>query len=115
MTPLTRSFKDTVVEHLRADPAFRVAMVAETSRNFFAGDFRTALSQIRDVVDATIGMEALADGTGIPLKDLAVILHERGNPDVARFMTIVRAVCRHLGVRLILHAETIPEGKPTCG
>ena len=107
MTPLTRSFKETVVERLRADPAFRVAMVEETARNFFGGDFRTALSQVRDVVDGTMGMEALADTTGIPLEDLVVILHERGNPDIARFMAIVRAVSGHLGVRLRVSAESI--------
>ena len=112
MTPFTRSFKETVVEQLRTDPAFRVAMVEETARNFFRGDFRTALSQIRDVVDGTMEMEVLADTTGIPLKELVTILHERGNPDIVRFMVIVRGVCRHLGIRLSVRAEGVAPGDP---
>ena len=62
--PLTRSFRETVAKRARNDAAFRAALVEEAVQNILDGDVETALGQLRDVVNATMGFDALAAATG---------------------------------------------------
>jgi len=102
---LTRSFRETVVKHVQEDPAFLVALVEEAARNVVEGDIETALGQIRDVVNATMGFDALAAETRIPKTSLMRMLSDTGNPRATSLSAILKAVGRSAGVRISVHAE----------
>ena len=102
---LTRNFRETVVKHVREDPEFRASMVEEAARNILDGDLETALGQLRDVVNATMGFDTLAAETGIPKTSLMRMLGKNGNPRAGNLTTILRVVGQHAGVHIAVHAE----------
>ena len=104
---LTRGFRETVVKHVQDDPAFRAALVEEATRNMVAGDLEAALGQLRDVVNATMGFDALAAETGIPKTSLMRMLSDNGNPRAGNLAAILRAVGRNVGVRISVHADPV--------
>ncbi len=110
---LTRSFRDTVVKHVRENPAFRAALVEEATQNVVDGDLVSALGQLRDVVNATIGFDKLASETGISKPSLMRMLSENGNPRASNLAAILKAVGRTAGVRIAVHAEPAAELEPT--
>jgi DNA-binding phage protein len=102
---LTRNFHETIVKHVRDDPAFRAALVEEAVRNVMEGDLEAALGQLRDVVNATLGFDALAAETGIPKTSLMRMLGNGGNPRAGNLVAILKAVGRRAGVHISVHAE----------
>ncbi len=78
-------------------------------QNFLDGDVETALGQIRDVVNATLGFEALAAATGLPKTSLMRMLGPNGNPRADNLGGILKALGRHTGVHLVARAEPVPE------
>jgi DNA-binding phage protein len=106
---LTRSFRETVVKHVQEDPAFRAALVEEAAQNVVDGDLETALGQLRDVVNATMGFDALATETGIPKTSLMRMLSDNGNPRAGNLVAILKAVGRNAGVHISVHAEPVAE------
>ena len=102
---LTRSFRETVQRQVQNDPAFRAALVEEAARNVLGGDIETALGQLRDVVNATIGFDALATDTGIPKTSLMRMLSDRGNPRAGNLATILKVIGQKVGVRISVHVE----------
>jgi DNA-binding phage protein len=105
---LTRSFRETVVKHVQEDPAFRAALVEEAAQNILDGDFETALGQLRDVVNATMGFDKLSQETGIPKTSLMRMLSNQGNPRAGNLATIMKAIGRNVGVHISVHAEPAP-------
>ena len=67
---LTRDFKDTVVARVQSDPAFAQALLDEAVTLFFNGEPETSKLILRDLVNATVGFESLADGINKPAKSL---------------------------------------------
>ena len=108
---LTRNFRETVVTHVQEDPAFRAALVAEAARNLLDGDIETALGQLRDVVNATLGFDALAAETGIPKTNLMRMLSGHGNPRAGNLATILKAIGQKVGVRMSVHAVPVSEAE----
>lgn len=106
---LTRSFQVSVAKRAQQDPAFRAALVEEAAQNMLDGDVETALGQIRDVVNATMGFDALAATTGLPKTSLMRMLGPHGNPRAENLGGILRAIGQHAGVRVVVHAEPINE------
>src|SRR2546426_1080529 len=79
---VTRDFKQTVVELGRRDPAFAKALLDEAATLFLNGEPQTARLILRNLVNATIGFEALAAKTAKPTKSLHRMLSKRGNPSM---------------------------------
>jgi DNA-binding phage protein len=107
--PLTRSFRETVAKRARNDAAFRAALVEEAAQNILDGDVETALGQLRDVVNATMGFDALAAATGLPKTSLMRMLGPHGNPRADNLGNILKALGRHTGVHIVVRAEPVPE------
>lgn len=107
---LTRSFRQTVAARARRDAAFRVALVGEAARNILSGDVDIALIQLHDVVNATMGFDALAAATGVPKTSLMRMLGRSGNPRAGNLARILLAIGKEAGVRIVVQAE--PVGKP---
>jgi len=97
---LTRDFKKTVAERLKRDPAFARALLDEAATLFLNGDPDTARLVLRDLVNATIGFEALATETAKPAKSLHRMLSKQGNPSMDNLATIFDVIRKTLGVEI---------------
>jgi len=102
---LTRDFKRTVVERVRRDPDFARALLDEAATLFLNGEADTARLVLRDLVNATVGFEALAAEIAKPAKSLHRMLSKNGNPTMDNLAAIIGVVHRNLGVEL--QARTI--------
>jgi DNA-binding phage protein len=101
---LTRNFKETVKARAGRDPAFAKALLDEAATLFLNGEPHTARLILRDLVNASVGFEALAVATNKPSKSLHRMLSENGNPSMDNLAAIFSAVRRHLGVDIQAHA-----------
>ena len=97
---LTRNFKQTVVERVEREPAFAAALLDEAATLFFNGEPEPARLILRDLVNATLGFEQLADVTDKPSKSLHRMLSAQGNPSMDNLATIFTAVRSQLNVSL---------------
>ena len=97
---LTRDFRLTIVARARRDHRFCEALLTEAIDDYLSGETAVGRSILRDLVNATIGFEKLAVEVGKPSKSLHRMLGARGNPSSENFFEIVRALQRHLHVKL---------------
>ncbi|NML61172.1 transcriptional regulator [Massilia sp. RP-1-19] len=95
---LTRNFKQTVVERVKRDPPFAKALLDEAASLFLNGEPETARLILRDLVNATVGFEALARQTTKPSKSLHRMLSEQGNPSMDNLAAIFSAIRKELNV-----------------
>ena len=92
---LTRTFKQTIAARARRDPRFREALFTEAMNAYLAGDTAEGGKAIlRDLVNATVGFERLADEIHKPSKSLHRMLAPHGSPSTDNFFTIVRVFRR---------------------
>lgn len=101
---LTRDFKETVKERAARDPAFAKTMLDEAATAFLNGEPHVARLILRDLVNASVGFEALAAETNRPSKSLHRMLSEKGNPSMDNLAAIFGAVRKRLGVAIEAHA-----------
>jgi len=101
--PLTRDFKQTVVERVQRDPEFAKAMLDEAAMLFLNGEPETARAILRDLVNATVGFEGLASVTAKPSKSLHRMLSPKGNPSMDNLAAIFDAVRQKLKVGIKVH------------
>jgi len=97
---LTRDFKETIVARVRRDPAFAKALLNEAATLFLNGEADTARLVLRDLVNATVGFEALAAETAKPAKSLHRMLSKNGNPTMDNLAAILAVVRKKLGVEI---------------
>jgi len=97
---LTRNFKETIVERVNRDPAFAKALLDEASTLFLNGEPETARLILRDLVNATMGFEALAQAIPTPPKSLHRMLSQRGNPSMDNIAAIFSTISKNLNVQI---------------
>jgi DNA-binding phage protein len=102
---LTRDFKQTVMERVKRDPAFARELLNEAATLFLNGETDAARLVLRDLVNATVGFEELAAGTGRPAKSLHRMLSQQGNPTMDNLASILSIIRRK--VRVELQTRTI--------
>jgi DNA-binding phage protein len=95
---LTRNFKQTIVERVARDPDFAKALLDEAATLFLSGEPDTARAILRDLVNATVGFEHLAELTHKPSKSLHRMLSSKGNPSMDNLAAIFGAVRNGLKV-----------------
>lgn len=76
---LPRDFKETVAARVQNDPAFAQTLLDEVSTLFANGELESAKLILRDLVNATVGLEALAEETHKPAKSLHRMLSKSGH------------------------------------
>jgi len=101
---LTRDFKASIAARIERDPAFAKAMLDEAITLFLNGEPDTARLMLRDLVNATVGFEALADETGKPSKSLHRMLSPSGNPGMDNLSAIIGALRKTRKINLKVHA-----------
>ena len=102
---LTRDFKETIAARARRDARFRQALFTEAINAYLAGDTTAGKAILRDLVNATVGFEALAVAVNKPSKSLHRMLAPRGNPSTENFFDIVRALQEKTHVTLRVTAK----------
>ena len=60
--PLTREFKETIMLRVKQDPDFRQSLIVEATNALLDGDFDTGKSLLRDYLNATESLPAIAGG-----------------------------------------------------
>ena len=86
---LTRDFKHTLVERVKREPEFAKALLDEAATLFLNGEAETARLMLRDLVNATVGFEALGRETARPAKSLHRMLSKNGNPSMDNLAAIL--------------------------
>jgi DNA-binding phage protein len=89
---LTRNFRKTVVARVERDPAFARALLDEAASLFLSGEPDAARLILRDLVNATVGFETLAELTHKPSKSLHRMLSQHGNPSMDNLAAIFGAI-----------------------
>ena len=103
---LTRDFKETVIKRVQDEPEFATALLDEAVALFLNGEPETARLILRDLVNATIGFEKLADETSKPSKSLHRMLSAKGNPTMENLNAIFNVLRQKLNVNIEVH--TVP-------
>ena len=102
---LTRSFKDTIQARVKADPAFREALLREGIETMLGGDVDTGKAILRDYIKATVGFEKLGADTGSSPKSLIRMFGPNGNPQARNLFSVISHLQRHAGLTLHVTAE----------
>jgi DNA-binding phage protein len=101
---LTHDFRQTVADRVERDPAFAKALFDEAATLFLNGEPDTARLILRDLVNATVGFETLAQITDRPSKSLHRMLSSNGNPSMDNLAAIFGALRGRLRVDIEVHA-----------
>ncbi|SDG83952.1 DNA-binding protein [Pseudomonas abietaniphila] len=101
---LTRSYKLTINERVQQDPAFAQDLLDEAATLFLNGEPEVARIILRDLVNATLGFEALAKETDKPSKSLHRMLSAHGNPSMDNLAAIFAAMRSWLKVDIQVQA-----------
>ena len=89
-----------MAERLKRDPAFARALLDEAATLFLNGEPDTARLVLRDLVNATIGFQALAAATDRPTKSLHRMLSKQGNPSMDNLAIIFDVIRKTLRVEI---------------
>lgn len=89
----TGDFKETIAARVQSDPAFAITP-------FVNGEPESAKLILRDLVNATVGFEALAEEIHKPAKSLHRMLSKSGNPTMTNVSAIFAAIKRALKVEV---------------
>ena len=101
---LTRDYKQTLLERTERDPDFAKALLDEAATLFLSGEPDIARVILRDLVNATLGFEALATEVHKTSKSLHRMLSGKGNPTMDNLSNIFQAIQNWLGVNLQVQA-----------
>ncbi len=94
---LTRDFKETVAARVQKDPAFAQALLDEAITLFINGEPDSAKLVLRDLVNSTVGFEALAQEIQKPAKSLHRMLSQSGNPTMSNISAVFAALVSIFG------------------
>lgn len=100
---ITRDYKETINERVQKDPAFTAALLDEAITLFLNGEPEVARLVLRDLVNATVGFEALALEVDKPSKSLHRMLSARGNPTMDNLTKIIGILRQQLGLDIQVH------------
>ncbi len=104
---LTRDFKQTFVERVERDPDFAKALLDEAATLFLSGEPDAARLILRDLVNATVGFESLAELTHKPSKSLHRMLSPKGNPSMDNLAAIFGVIRNWLKVTVDVRVKAI--------
>ena len=89
---MTRDFKETMAERVRNDPTFAQALLDEAITLFVNGEPESAKLILRDLVNATVGFEALAEAIHKPAKSVHRMLSKSGNSTISNISAVFAAI-----------------------
>jgi hypothetical protein len=96
----TKSFRDLVERHVKADKKFAEALLREGIDAMLSGDLDTGKTIMRDYIKATVGFERLGEATDTPPKSLIRMFGPRGNPQAKNLFSVIGYLQKQAGLRL---------------
>ena len=102
---LTREYRETVIERIKQDKEFAVALFAEGISSLIEGDKATTLSIMRDLVHAYISFKTLAKQTGFDEKALHRMLSVKGNPTMKNLTILIHTIENDLQLSIKVTAQ----------
>ena len=104
--PLTKDFRETVMERMKSSPEFRVGMLREGIDALLGGEFEVGKDVLRDYINATLGFERLGKKLKIPPKSLMRMLGPNGNPQSKNLLAVIAVLRKDAGIELhVMAAE----------
>lgn len=104
---LTRDFKETVIARAQREPEFAKAIFDEATTLLLNGEAETAKLMLRDLINATIGFEQLAQTVDKPSKSLHRMLSPSGNPTMTNLAAIFSALKGILKIEVKAHTVKV--------
>jgi DNA-binding phage protein len=92
MSNYTRDVDATIQARIQRDRAYTQALWNEAAQLFLEGEPQTTKIILRDLGNATVGFEALADRIHKPSKSVHRMLCAAGNPTMDNMLAIFQAV-----------------------
>jgi DNA-binding phage protein len=92
MSHQTRDVHLTILARIQREPAYAQALWNEAVQLFLEGEPDTAKLILRDLVNATVGFEELAERIQKPSKSVHRMLSASGNPTMDNLSAIFSAV-----------------------
>ena len=97
---ITQNYKQSISERVADDPDFANALLNEAISLFLQGEPEVARLILRDLVNATIGFETLAEEVQKPSKSLHRMLSAKGNPTMDNLTHILTCLTKYLNVTI---------------
>lgn len=97
--PLATEGVGALAQRIQQEPELAVLLLSEFVSLFVNGEPDVARIMLRDLVNATIGFEELAQKTGKPSKSLHRMLSLKGNPTMDNLAAIVDALRQQLQIK----------------
>ncbi|MBE9062161.1 DNA-binding protein [cf. Phormidesmis sp. LEGE 11477] len=94
--PLTVDARETIRTRINREPEFARALISESIELLANGDPDVSRMVLRDVVEATIGFENLADSLKTSPESLREMLSQSGNPTMNDLSIIVGLLRQNL-------------------
>lgn len=104
---LTRNFKETIKKRVESDPDFAKSLLHEAIDLMLDGDSVTAKLVLRDLINATVGFERLAEEVQKPSKSLHRMLSASGNPTMDNLSAIFATIKKALHVRIDTRVDSL--------
>jgi len=104
---LTRDFKETINARVKKDAEFAKALLDEAINLFLNGESETARLILRELVNATVGFEEVAQETSKSSRSLHRMLSAKGNPTMDNLGVILKALSKKLNIVIQIHTESI--------
>ena len=97
---LTRDIHVTIRESLRGDPEYAKAVLVEITELFASKEYGTARLMLRDLVEAVVGVERVANATATSAEGLRQMLTLEGNPSTEQLAAIIDIAHKCLGTEM---------------
>jgi len=98
--PLSREFKELVVARAAKDSEFRRALITEALNMILRGEIAAGRLMIRDYINATGSMNAIATKLKKQKPAIARMLGPKGNPTLESFIPVVQACAEREHIEL---------------
>jgi len=104
MVHITRDFRETIQNRIKKDPEFAKHLLDEAVSEFLNDNPESARILLREIVNATIGFEGLAEKTSKNSKSLHRMLSASGNPSMNNLSNIFGVLKQNLNINFEIHA-----------
>lgn len=104
---LTKDYKETITKRVQNDPEFATALLDEAITLFIEGEADVARLVLRDLVNSTVGFEALASAANKPSKSVQRMLSAKGNPTMNSLANIFKTLRHSLKVQTKVRTHTL--------
>lgn len=119
---LTRDANLTIIERMEREQEFARLMLSEAACMLLNGEPDVSRAVLNLLVQATVGLEGLAELTSIPVESLPHLLSGNGNPDMNLLAAIFSILRMHLYVDIQVRSvdagseqvgfESMPQTRP---